>query len=66
MKIELEMNLVLVNEPCIRWEKRWQSEFAFEKMNLVKDNNKKELDSRPSPLGWIIIYHLLFLVNLLL
>lgn len=65
MKIEFKMNLVLVNEPCIRWENRWQSKFGNKKMNLVRDN-KKELDSRPSPLGWIIIYYLLFLVNLLL
>lgn len=41
MKNEFKMNLDLANEPCIRWEKRWQSEFAFEKMNLVRDNKKR-------------------------
>lgn len=42
MKIEFKMNLVLVNEPCIRWENRWQSEFGNKKMNLVMDNKKKD------------------------
>ena len=51
MKIELEMNLVLVNEPCIRWENRCQSEFGNEKMNLVM-GIKKELDLISSPFGF--------------
>ena len=41
MKNECKMNLVLINEPCIRWENRIQNEFGFDKMNLVMDNKKR-------------------------
>lgn len=41
MKIEFKINSVLTNEPCIRWEKRWQNEFGNKKMNLVRDNKKR-------------------------
>lgn len=52
MKIELEMNLEMKKWTLyIRWENRIQSEFAFDKMNLVMDN-KKELDAISSPMGY--------------
>lgn len=83
-KNELEMNLILRNEPSISPWKLNSKWIWFWQMNLVYGGKidgkvnleirkwtlswiiKKGLDSRPSPLDWIIIYYLLFLVNLLL
>lgn len=46
-KNELEINLVLAYEPCIRWENRPESEIGFDKMNLAMDSKKVSTSSIP-------------------